>query len=65
MCFRKFPIIFLNISKFFSKYLKNNWLHVINITVKTQKYSLSSIKWQHKFQQILGNVILVQRTTKL
>ena len=32
---------FLNISKS-SKYVKNIWLHFINITVKTQKYSLSS-----------------------
>ena len=29
-------------SRFFSKYLKNIWLHVVNITVKTQQYSLSS-----------------------
>ena len=40
--FPEIPDFFLKISKFFSKYLKNIWLHVINITVKTQQYSLSS-----------------------
>ena len=43
ICFRKFTIFFLNISKFFSKYLKNISLHFINITVKTPKHiSLSA-----------------------
>ena len=37
ICFRKFKFFFLNISKFFSKYLKNISLHFINITVKTPK----------------------------
>ena len=40
--FPETPDFFLKISKFFSKYLKNIWLHVINITVTTQQYSLSS-----------------------
>ena len=40
--FPEIPDFFLKISKFFSKYLKNIWLHVINITVTTQQYSLSS-----------------------
>ena len=43
ICFRKFPIFFLNISKCFSKYLENIQLHFINITVKTPtKISLSA-----------------------
>ena len=63
--FPEIPDFFLNISKFYSKYLENTWLHFVNITVKTQKYSLSSKKWQHKFQQISGNFTLVQHTAKL
>ena len=40
--YQEIPGVFLNISKFSSKYLKNIWLRFINITVKTQQYSLSS-----------------------
>ena len=40
------------------------WLRFINITVKTPKKA-AHLKWRQKFQQIPGNYILVQHTTKL
>ena len=48
ICFRKFTIFFLNISKFFSKYLKNISLHFINITVKTPKKHYTARKGKFK-----------------
>ena len=60
--FPEIPDFFLKISKFFSKYLekvlnisKNIWLHVINITVKTQQYSLSSKMATHRVRTGPGN----------